>query len=111
MFVIKNQFLPQGFYYYYGIFWISKKSFLLLSTPKSMAKQKSRTMILRPNFETFVNYKQNILARFFLIAVFTYNNTKNMSTNHNFFNFYYSNQLRISYKETINLYFKSKYIN
>ena len=61
--------------------------------------------------KVFVNYKQNDWARLFLMAEFTYNNTKNASTGHTSFELDCGYHPCISYKEDIDSRFKSKLVD
>lgn len=54
----------------------------------------------------FVNYEQNNWARLFLIAIFTYNNVKNISTGHTLLEPNCGLHPRISYKEDVDPYFQ-----
>ena len=55
--------------------------------------------IMEAYFRAFVNFEQNDSARFFLMAEFAYNNTKNASIDHTLFKLNYGYHPYISYKE------------
>ena len=59
----------------------------------------------------FVNFEQNDWARLLPMAEFTYNNAKNASTGHTPFELNCGYHPRISYKEYVDLRFKSKSAN
>lgn len=56
----------------------------------------------------FVNYEKNNWTRLLPIAEFTYNNAKNINTDHTPFELNCDYYPRISYQKDIDLYFKSK---
>lgn len=53
---------------------------------------------MKTYLQAIVNYKQNEWAKLFLIAKFVYNNTKNASTGHTFFELNYGYYPRVLYK-------------
>lgn len=63
---------------------------------------------MKAYFWTFINFEQNDWVRFVLIVEFTYNNIKDASTTHMFFQLNCDYYLCVSYKEDIDLYFKIK---
>lgn len=59
----------------------------------------------------FVNFKQNKLARFLLIAEFIYNNTKDIDIGQTHFQFNYGFYSKVLYKKDIDSQSKSKPTN
>lgn len=53
-------------------------------------------------FQTYINFKENNLARLFLMAEFVYNNVKNASTSYMLFKLNYKYYIRILYKKNLN---------
>ena len=59
-------------------------------------------------FWAFINFKQNNWARFFSMAKFAYNNTKNANIGHTPFELNYGYYPRVFYKEDLDSCSKSK---
>lgn len=59
-------------------------------------------------FQIYINFKENNLARLFLIVEFVYNNIKNASTSYMLFELNYKYYFHILYKENLNPRSKSK---
>lgn len=58
--------------------------------------------------QVFVNDEKDIWFRLLLIAKFAYNNMKNISTIHTFFELYFSYHSRASYEKYVNSRSQSK---
>ena len=58
--------------------------------------------------QTLVNFEQNNWAQLLFMAEFTYNNAKNASTGHIFFELNHGYYLCVSYEEDLDLHLKSK---
>lgn len=63
---------------------------------------------MKSYLKAFVNYKQINLAKLLPIAKFVYNNTKNTSISHTFFELNYGYHSHMSYEKDINFCFKLK---
>ena len=59
-------------------------------------------------FQAFINFKQNDWARLFFMAEFTYNNAKNASTGHTFFELNCGYHSHVSYEKNLDPCLKSK---
>lgn len=66
---------------------------------------------MKTYFRVFINFKQNNWTRFLPIAEFVYNNAKNASTCHMFFELNYGYYLRVFYKKGIDPCSKSSTID
>ena len=96
-------------------FWSSLCYFLgikrRLSTafhPQTDGQTKRQNSIMEAYLKAFVNFEQNDWAKLLPMAEFAYNNAKNESTGHTFFELNCGYHLRVSYKEDINPRSKSK---
>ena len=76
-----------------------------LQTHSQTERQNS---IMEVYLQAFVNFEQNNWVRFFLMAEFAYNNAKNASTGHTFFELNCKYHPHISYKEDLDPRSKSK---
>ena len=59
-------------------------------------------------FRAFVNFEQNNRVKLLSMAEFAYNNAKNVSIGHTFFELNYGYHSWMSYEEDVNPYSKSK---
>lgn len=66
-----------------------------------MLKQYNKSL-----FPSFLNFKQNDLARFLSILEFVYNNVNSASNGHTFLKSHYRYHLQMSYKEEFDFHFK-----
>ena len=63
---------------------------------------------MKAYLQAFVNFEQNDWARLFSMAEFAYNNAKNTSNGHIFFELYCGYHLCVSYEEDFDLRWKSR---
>ena len=63
---------------------------------------------MKAYLQVFINFEQNNWAQLLSITKFAYNNAKNASTGHTFFELNYGYHPRVSYKEDLDLHSKSK---
>ena len=94
-------------YYLFGIKRRLSTTFHL-QTDNSTKRQNN---IIKVYLRAFVNFEQNDWARLLPMAEFAYNNAKNASTGHIPFELNCGYHFRVSYKEDINPYSKSKSAN
>ena len=66
---------------------------------------------MKAYFWAFINFKQNNWARILPIAKFAYNNAKNASFGHTFFELNCEYHFRILYKENVDSCSKSKSVD
>ena len=66
---------------------------------------------MEANFQVFINYEQIDWAKLFLMTKFAYNNTKNVSINHMFFEFNFSYNIYVFYKKNLHPCFKLKVVD
>lgn len=99
-------------------FWFSLCYFLgikrRLSTafhPQTNDQTKRQNSTMEAYLRAFVNYEQNNWAKWLPMAEFAYNNAKNASTSHSSFKLNCDFHPRVSYKEDVNPWSKSKAIN
>ena len=71
---------------------------------------KRQNSIIKTYLWAFVNFEQNDWARLFLLAEFAYNSAKNASIGHTLFELNRGYHPRVSYKEDLNPYSKSKIV-
>ena len=69
--------------------------------PQIYSQTKRQNSMIEAYLRAFVNFEQNDWAKFLLIAEFAYNNAKNVSTSHIFFEWNCSYHLGMSYKKTL----------
>ena len=76
--------------------------------PQTDSQTKRQNSTMEAYLRAFVNFEQNDWARLLLMAEFTYNNAKNVSTSHTPFELNCGYHPRMSYKEDINPRSQSK---
>ena len=75
--------------------------------PQINGQTERQNSIIEAYLQAFVNFKQNNLAQFLLIAEFPYNNAKNISTGYTAFEFNCGYHSRVFYEEDLDPYSKS----
>ena len=76
--------------------------------PQTNGQTKRQNSTIEAYLRAFVNFKQNEWVRLPSMAEFAYNNAKNASTGHTFFELNYGYHYWVSYKEDIEPRFKFK---
>ena len=90
--------------YFLGI----KQRLSTMFYPQTNKQTEQQNSTMEAYFCIFVNWEQNYWTRFFLMAKFAYNNSKNASIGHMFFKLNCSYQPRILYKEEVDYRSQSK---
>ena len=90
--------------YFFGI----KRRLSTAFYPQTDGQIKRQNNMMKTYLWAFVNFEQNNWARFFLIAEFAYNNAKNASNGHIFFELNCGYCPWVSYEKDLDLCSKSK---
>ncbi len=79
--------------------------------PQTDGQTERQNSTIEAYFRAFVNWEQDDWTRLWLMAEFAYNNAKNASTGHTLFELNYGYHLRVSFKENIDPYSRSRSAN
>ena len=91
-------------YYFFGI----KRRLSITLYPQMDNQTERQNSTMEAYLQAFINFEQNDWARLLFMAEFAYNNAKNASTGHTFFEFNCGYHPCVSYKEDLDPRSKSK---